>query len=91
MSSETPTINERGKTRVDAEICITSVRCDETMVWMVLADGRVIGAPLTWFPRLHNATPAQRDQWRIVGPGHGVHWEELDEDISARVLMGHPS
>ena len=62
---------------------------DETM-WVSLVDDRVIGIPLTWFPRLLDATPAQRASFQISASGHGLHWEELDEDISvAGLLHGH--
>jgi hypothetical protein len=54
---------------------------------LTLADGRRISAPLEWFPRLRNATPKQRNNWRLIGPGIGVHWEDLDEDISVRSLL----
>ena len=57
-----------------------------------LSDGRTISAPLTWFPRLVHATPEERNHWRLVGKGHGIHWEELDEDISVEgLLAGSPS
>lgn len=52
-----------------------------------LADGREISAPLEWFPRLRDATPAQRTQWRLIGKGVGVHWPEIDEDIAVSTLM----
>lgn len=55
-----------------------------------LADGREISAPLAWFPRLAGATKAQRADWRLMGDGVGVHWEEVDEDISVPILLGLP-
>ena len=55
-----------------------------------LADGREISAPLAWFPRLAGATEAQRADWRLMGNGVGIHWEEVDEDISVPVLLGLP-
>lgn len=84
-------IERRGTTHIDPNIQIASVRCDDTMLWITLTDERVIGAPLRWFPRLQDATPAQRANWRLLPARTGVHWEDVDEDISARVLMGHPS
>jgi hypothetical protein len=54
----------------------------------VLSDGRELSAPLAWFPRLRDATPAQRQNWGSIGGGHGIHWPDLDEDISVRALMG---
>lgn len=57
-----------------------------------LSDGRTISAPLTWFPRLVHAKQKERSQWRLIGKGHGIHWEELDEDISVEgLLAGKPS
>lgn len=58
---------------------------------ITLTDGRVISVPLEWFPRLANATHNQRDMWRRSPDGTGFYWPDLDEDISVRVLMGHPS
>ena len=52
-----------------------------------LADGRTIVVPLAWFPRLLHGTPAQRANWRLIGGGAGVHWPDLDEDISADGLL----
>ena len=57
-----------------------------------LSDGRTISVPLVWFPRLVHATPEERDNWRLIGRGHGIHWEEIDEDISVEGLSaGKPS
>jgi hypothetical protein len=56
-----------------------------------LSDGRTISVPLEWFPRLVHATPAERKNWRLVGRGHGIHWEGVDEDISVEgLLAGKP-
>jgi hypothetical protein len=55
---------------------------------LVLADGREIAAPLAWFPRLRDATEEQRNQWRLIGKGLGVHWPLIDEDIAVSTLMG---
>ncbi|HLH21354.1 MAG TPA: DUF2442 domain-containing protein [Chloroflexota bacterium] len=52
-----------------------------------LSDGRVLTAPLAWFPRLMHATPAERTHWRLIGRGQGIHWEDLDEDISVEGLL----
>jgi len=46
-----------------------------------------MAAPLAWFPRLHHATEAQRQNWRLIGRGYGVHWEDLDEDLSAEGMF----
>jgi hypothetical protein len=57
-----------------------------------LADGRTITVPLVWFPRLLQATPAQRENWEIVGAGYGIHWPDVDEDLSAEgLLRGSPA
>ena len=55
-------------------------------------DGRTISVPLEWFPRLVHATRAERNNWRLIGRGHGIHWEDIDEDISVEgLLAGRPS
>jgi hypothetical protein len=57
-----------------------------------LSDGRSISVPLAWYPRLLNATLAERKRWRLIGRGLGIHWEDLDEDISVEgLLAGRPS
>ena len=58
---------------------------DELIVTLV--DGRRVSAPLAWFPRLLGATPAQRQNWRLIGGGVGIHWDDVDEDISVRSLL----
>ena len=52
-----------------------------------LADGRTITVPLAWFPRLAHGTPAERANWRLIGGGEGIHWPDLDEDISTISLV----
>jgi hypothetical protein len=52
-----------------------------------LADGRTITVPLAWFPRLAHGTPAERDNWHLIGGGEGIHWPDLDEDISVESLL----
>ena len=66
-------------------IWATSVRFDDYTMWVDLSDGRTLGVPLAWFPRLLNATPAQRA--RVELSRTGLHWEELDEDISVAGLI----
>lgn len=63
----------------------TTVRFDEHTMWVELADGRTIGVPLAWFPRLLRATPAERQQVELSRTG--LHWEALDEDISVAGLL----
>jgi hypothetical protein len=65
----------------------TSLRFDEDTMWVQLVDGRVIGVPLAWFPRLLRASPEQRLRFEISGGGQGLHWDELDEDISVAGLL----
>jgi hypothetical protein len=56
------------------------------------SDGRTISAPLAWFPRLLSACQAERNNWRLIGRGEGIHWKDLDEDISVEgLLAGKPS
>ena len=57
-----------------------------------LSDGRRISVPIAWYPRLSHATSAERSHWRLIGRGLGIHWEDLDEDISVEgLLAGKPS
>ena len=57
-----------------------------------LSDGRTISVPLDWYPRLTHATPQERDNWELIGSGEGIHWPDLDEDISVEgLLAGRPS
>jgi len=59
---------------------------DEALI-VDLADGRTITVPLSWFPRLAHGTPAERAKWRLIGGGAGIHWPDLDEDISLESLL----
>lgn len=57
-----------------------------------LSDGRSISVPLAWYPRLSHGTIKERKNWRFIGQGYGIHWNDLDEDISVENLLhGHPS
>ena len=57
-----------------------------------LTDGRTIAVPLPWYPRLVHGTPEERNHWRLIGQGEGIHWPDLDEDISVEnLLLGRPS
>ena len=60
---------------------------DKVMMRVTLTDGRVLSVPLVWFPRLQDATPDQRKDWRLIGQGIGIHWESIDEDISVESLL----
>lgn len=63
------------------------VRFDENSMTVDLSDGRVLSVPLAWFPRLFDATPEQRADYRFIGRGYGIHWPQIDEDISIRGLL----
>ncbi|MBX3111616.1 MAG: DUF2442 domain-containing protein [Fimbriimonadaceae bacterium] len=65
----------------------TNVAFTEHEIVVSLADGRVVSVPLEWFPRLSQATPEARANWRLIGGGVGLHWEDLDEDISVEGLL----
>lgn len=69
------------------EPCAKKVSFDADNIWVELSDGRQLGVPLAYFPRLLDATQAQRDDYIISGGGTGLHWEELDEDISVKSLL----
>lgn len=59
----------------------------EDMLYVRLEDGREVGVPMEWFPKLIKATAEQRKNWRLIGNGIGIHWEDLDEDLSVRKLI----
>lgn len=65
----------------------TRVVVDDVSLTVELVDGRTVSVPLLWFPRLVDATPAERDNWRLIGRGEGIHWPDLDEDISVAGLL----
>jgi hypothetical protein len=71
--------------KVEPKIIDLSFLADSIRV--VLADGREIIAPLEWFPRLRDATDEQRKNWQFIGRGIGIHWEEIDEDVSVKSLL----
>jgi hypothetical protein len=71
--------------RVEPRIVHLSFTQDALKV--ILADGREVSAPLEWFPRLRDANDQQRQDWRLIGRGIGIHWEEIDEDISVKSLL----
>jgi len=73
--------------RVMADARAIDVRVDDDLLEVSLSDGRVVSAPLEWFPRLRDSTPEQKRNWRFIGPGIGIHWEDIDEDISVRGLL----
>lgn len=79
-------------TVVSVESRIERVDVTDDTITAYLVDGRVISVPLVWSWRLSDATPAQRTNWTLIGDGHGVHWPDIDEDLSADgMLNGVPA
>jgi len=69
-----------------------NVTITEDTLCVDLSDGRTISVPLAWFPRLLQSIPEERNNWRLIGKGRGIHWEDIDEDISVEgLLAGRPS
>ncbi|MDK9702113.1 MAG: DUF2442 domain-containing protein [Sulfuritalea sp.] len=64
-----------------------NVTVTERTLSVDLEDGRTLSAPLGWYPRLANATPEEREHWRLIGQGIGIHWDDIDEDISIEGLL----
>ena len=82
MSTSEPKPGERVK----------DVSVDDTMLTVDLVDGRRISVPLAWYPRLLHAPPEQRANWQIAGGGYGIHWPDIDEDLSTEgILRGAPA
>src|SRR5215208_6666363 len=70
----------------------TGVVVTEDALVVELSDGRTLSVPIAWYPRLLHGRPAERARWRLIGGGEGIHWPELDEDISVEgLLAGRPS
>ena len=71
---------------------VIEVTCTEDKLIVDLADGRSISVPLAWYPRLLHANHLERDNWQIAGAGFGIHWPDIDEDLSVEgLLRGAPS
>jgi len=71
---------------------VKDVKCTKVALVVDLVDGRTISVPLEWFPRLAKATAAQRSKWEIVAGGFGIHWPDVDEDVSTEgLLRGAPA
>jgi hypothetical protein len=68
-------------------IAARDVRFDREMMHVRLMDGRVISVPLDWFPRLKKAKQDEREKYRLIGGGVGIHWPDLDEDVSVPGLL----
>lgn len=71
----------------DVDPRAVEVAISEDELSVELADGRRVTVPLTWFPRLLHADPAQRQNWRFIGDGQGIHWPDVDEDLSVHGLL----
>lgn len=71
---------------------ITGAQITEDTLSVDLSDGRTISVPLGWYPRLEHANPKERANWRLIGSGTGIHWKDLDEDLSVQgIIAGKPS
>ena len=73
--------------KTDAEPLAIGVELSESMLKVVLDDGRELSVPIEWFPRLRDATAGQRSNWQFIGRGEGIHWPDIDEDISIAGLL----
>jgi len=72
--------------QIDVPSAVDARLTDDTLS-VDLDDGRTISVPLSWYPRLVEASPEERERWRLIGGGEGIHWEALDEDISVEGLV----
>jgi hypothetical protein len=75
------------KTHSPTSVLATDVRFSDDAMLVILSDGREVSVPLEWFPRLRDATPDQRGNWRFIARGIGMHWEDIDEDIAVTTLL----
>jgi len=64
-----------------------SIKCTDTTIIVELIDGRTISAPLVWFPKLSQASKKQLENWELLGDGEGIHWPDVDEDLSVAGLL----
>jgi hypothetical protein len=81
-----------GTLALAADERVEGVKITDDTLTVSLMDGRTISVPLAWYPRLRKATPAQRKNWQIAGGGYGIHWPEVDEDLSTEgLLRGAPA
>lgn len=70
-----------------SEVRAVKVWFDDDNIWLGLEDGRQVSTPLAFYPRLLNATKEQRENYEFIGPGIGIHWEDLDEDLSVEGIV----
>ena len=76
----------------NADERVAGVSFDADRLIVDLMDGRTIAVPLAWYPRLERATPEQRTDWEVAGAGYGIHWPQIDEDLSVEgLLRGAPA
>lgn len=81
-----------GVLALNADERVAGVEINNNTLKVDLMDGRTISVPLAWYPRLLNATKAQRKNWKIAGAGYGIHWPDIDEDLNTEgLLRGAPS
>lgn len=81
-----------GTLALAADERVSAVEVTDDTLAVSLMDGRTISVPLVWYPRLLNATRAQRSNWQIAGGGYGIHWPDIDEDLSTEgLLRGAPA
>jgi len=74
------------------QVAVQDVQVSDEALTVELMDGRSIRVPLAWYPRLWHATTEERNNWRLIGQGSGVHWQDLDEDVSVEgIILGRPS
>ena len=85
-------LNRILKTKIAQAASAQNISITEDTLTAELSDGRTISIPLTWYPRLLHGTLVERNTWRLIGDGEGIHWPDLDEDISVENLVfGRPS
>lgn len=77
---------------LETHLCIEDVKIDSSTITIELSDGRCVSTPLVWYPRLLNGTTKERKNWELIGDGHGIHWPDLDEDLSmdGMLMVAHP-
>ncbi len=73
--------------KIEAEPLAVGIDVSDTMLHLVLDDGRELSVPIEWFPRLRDAAAKERGNWRFIGHGEGIHWPDIDEDISVAGLL----
>jgi hypothetical protein len=71
----------------ETDVRAMNVVLDDARLVVDLMDGRTIAVPLAWYPRLANATPKQRNHWQLAGGGYGIHWPDIDEDLTTEGLL----